>query len=347
MAQIPEPTRDFSQAPILNNLQVLRAAAAISVVLFHCVAIAPKYGIETALGGRLENWGASGVDIFFVVSGFVMVFVQNRSQRSALEFMKNRVLRIAPLYWLLTCVMLIAWILLPEKSFSSFPPAANVLEKIIHFAKSIAFSAHFFEAYPLIKVGWTLEYEMIFYILFSAAILIASQNVLLATSGAISATIALGIVGPLAVEFIMGMVLSHLFLQGFLPKKIKAAILLFAISIMVIVFSSDFAESSQWLRVTLWGIPAFFIVASSLMIPQAKRGLGTILGDASYAIYLIQAFSIPASMKILSALGGTSLGTISIIFVVFVTTLCGVVLRLAVEMPLTTALKRATTRNAS
>ncbi|MDB2405246.1 acyltransferase family protein [bacterium] len=61
---------------MLLNLQILRAFAALSVVLFHTIGTSSSYGFDTRWISYLEGWGASGVDVFFVISGFVMLYTQ-------------------------------------------------------------------------------------------------------------------------------------------------------------------------------------------------------------------------------------------------------------------------------
>ena len=87
---------------MLNNLQLLRAFAALNVVLFHAIGTSASYSYETNFISVFEGWGANGVDIFFVISGFVMLFTQLDNKRSVKDFLLLRVIRIILIYWLLT-----------------------------------------------------------------------------------------------------------------------------------------------------------------------------------------------------------------------------------------------------
>lgn len=86
----------------LGNIQGMRAFAALAVVLFHLIVTAYRYDIPISILNGAEYWGPAGVDIFFVISGFVMVESQQRKTLNPLAFFKRRVARIAPLYLLLT-----------------------------------------------------------------------------------------------------------------------------------------------------------------------------------------------------------------------------------------------------
>ena len=87
---------------LLGNLQALRAIAAINVVLFHMIGSAESYGVHARWFPLLGKWGASGVDLFFVISGFVMVYAQARSPKGPVDFLLSRARRIVPIYWVLS-----------------------------------------------------------------------------------------------------------------------------------------------------------------------------------------------------------------------------------------------------
>lgn len=96
------------------NLQILRAFAAINVVLFHIISTSLSYGYETNIISILEGWGANGVDIFFVISGFLMLHTQILNQKGVSEFLLNRFIRLVRLYWLLTMSLIVLYIIVPH-----------------------------------------------------------------------------------------------------------------------------------------------------------------------------------------------------------------------------------------
>lgn len=98
----------------LNNLQSLRSFAALNVVLYHIIGTFSKYGFNVDYLNVFEGWGDNGVDIFFVLSGFIMVYIQKDKSISGVNFFIDRLTRVAPLYWLLTISLLAITLLCPS-----------------------------------------------------------------------------------------------------------------------------------------------------------------------------------------------------------------------------------------
>src|SRR5207302_1337394 len=127
------------------SVQYLRAIAALLVVYVDAGGMAQlPYTFQT---------GAYGVDIFFVISGFIMWTTTSRDT-PAIQFAQHRLIRILPIYWLLTIV------------FFSFKHTADWSE----LAKSLAFISYTSpktgRINPIIEAGWTLNFEMFFYSVF-------------------------------------------------------------------------------------------------------------------------------------------------------------------------------------
>ena len=119
---------------MINNLQLLRAFAAINVVYLHVLIGGESYGKPTVIFPHVGDWGANGVDIFFVISGFVMIYTHSTNPKTILSFYKSRILRIVPVYWLITSFIIIIYFFFPNifrslvidikssiSSFYSFP----------------------------------------------------------------------------------------------------------------------------------------------------------------------------------------------------------------------------------
>jgi exopolysaccharide production protein ExoZ len=152
-------------AKTLKSLQILRYIAATSVILVH---------IET-----IPNFGGFGVDIFFVLSGFVIALVVS-SKQSPIQFAISRVSRIVPIYWLLTTLLLIMILLAPQL----FPESTIINSNATNYLKSL-----FFVPYqdglgikPILAVGWSLNYEMLFYLLVWISLLFSKHPLILASS---------------------------------------------------------------------------------------------------------------------------------------------------------------------
>ncbi len=144
------------------SIQALRAIAALSVVLCHCF----KYYGQAINGSPIGQWDrlGSGVDLFFVISGFVMVYGPLfGAQGGPLTFMRHRLARIVPLYWAATTI----WLLLGQP-----------------FHTTELLGSYFFIPYPsfgfnpLYGVGWTLNFEMLFYTVFSVCLLFRKAQAL-------------------------------------------------------------------------------------------------------------------------------------------------------------------------
>jgi peptidoglycan/LPS O-acetylase OafA/YrhL len=160
------------ESRIIGNIQLLRGLAALGVVLYHTAFLFPN-------GTHTEFYG---VAIFFTISGFIMVHV---SRGDTSHFIRKRLLRIVPLYWFATIV----WIVWVNFGFSN-PPyvypqwakwavtdpwqikiwfvqhAPNVFNRDMGWSllRSLAFWPS--TPQPILSVGWTLNIEMFFYVLF-------------------------------------------------------------------------------------------------------------------------------------------------------------------------------------
>ena len=117
---------------MISNLQFLRAFAAINVVIYHIIGTSIAYSYDLNLINKLAGWGANGVDVFFVISGFIMYFVQNKNpKKKPIEFFKSRLIRIVPLYWLMTFLSFGVFYILPSDIFNgNAPPLSRVFESL-------------------------------------------------------------------------------------------------------------------------------------------------------------------------------------------------------------------------
>lgn len=137
-----------------NSVQVLRCLAANCVVLAHLVVVEGKYTVgETLLPARLEVAGPIGVYLFFVISGFVII--QAASRESWRAFLYARVTRIYPIYWIVTSIVLAVWLWRPEMVNASIKGEISIWKSYLLIPQKTP---------PLLAVGWTLVYEMYFYL---------------------------------------------------------------------------------------------------------------------------------------------------------------------------------------
>src|SRR5229473_1548571 len=148
---------------VIRPIQYLRAIAALMVVWHHSLIQVP--GVAQFIA--LPEFGPSGVDIFFVISGFIMLVITAGKEVTPAEFIRQRVIRVVPLYWLTTLLMLGCAVVVPT-AFKTlqFSPAAVAKSLLFVPYDSLSFPGH---AWPVLVPGWTLNYEMFFYGLFAAS----------------------------------------------------------------------------------------------------------------------------------------------------------------------------------
>lgn len=151
---------------MIRPIQYLRAIAALMVVWHHSVGQIP----ETLEFIRLPLWGVYGVDLFFMISGFIMLVTTWDKPIAPMEFMEHRIKRIVPLYWAATLLIVVIAVISPN-IFKNFKfDTASVFKSLFFIPyNSLAEPGY---TYPLVVQGWTLNFEMFFYALFAATLLL-------------------------------------------------------------------------------------------------------------------------------------------------------------------------------
>jgi peptidoglycan/LPS O-acetylase OafA/YrhL len=158
----------------LNSIQSLRAIAALMVVFFHSwLPIKYFNGFQIPSLESPMYWLGSGVDLFFVISGFIFFKTTHTSQFNLTEFIKNRFWRIYPNYWLITTLVVVIHFLVPSTNLGNNPYTfESILKSYLIFPQKI---------FPILILGWTLEHEMVFYFLFAVSNAIKKQKWLIPT----------------------------------------------------------------------------------------------------------------------------------------------------------------------
>ena len=284
----------------LYGIQYLRGAAAIAVVLFHA---AERTGYHFAIG-------AAGVDVFFVISGFIMWVVTFRREPTPLQFMRARIRRIVPLYWLATAVMVAGGL------SGLFP---NLMLTLDHVLTSLLFiparSPSNGEIWPVLVQGWTLNYEMFFYLIFGGSLyltrrwrlpVISALLILLVLYGAVSDIDNVQLftfTRPIILEFLAGIVIGEFWIKGKLPSA--------ALGTAMVAATLGGFTCLQVARMPfdalLCGPLAAGLVVGILAIEREwkprKIPVLALLGDASYSIYLWHSFAIAVVAKFGASLG--------------------------------------------
>lgn len=284
---------------MITNIQALRAYAAIIVVLYHSVGLASDYGFEYGNLGFLtfnvEHWGSVGVDIFFVISGYIMFMINNKRQQSPTEFIINRIKRIVPIYWLLVLSITVIFYIAPSIFRSLSLDITYILSSLFFISRYFGYE------YPVLYVGWTLEYEMFFYLIF--AILLFNRKI--SQNFQISLMLLVFIISfylninkTIVFEFIYGGVIYIILNKYDLINKYGKNNFYWLIIILSSFYLAITPSPSESTRYLLWGIPSLLIFTSLLFVREIKIKFISHLGDASYSIYLIQVFTLPLIAKI-------------------------------------------------
>jgi exopolysaccharide production protein ExoZ len=272
----------------------LRALAAMMVVWVHSLYVIP--GVVERLGP--SYFGGSGVDLFFVISGFIMVATTAAKEVTARRFFALRIIRVVPLYWLATLATVACAAY--RHSFKDLYYTPGEIAKSLLFVPYVSAAGDSVGVWPIVLNGWTLNYEMFFYALFALSLAVPRRLRLpglvvtlglLAVSGRLFGPFA----NPLAsvytssllLEFAAGMILAHLWLRAAQRDGLPLALLAIAVGFFCLgaVFSRFVVASG-----------AFLVVAGCLhpRISALQNRPLLELGNASYAIYLVHDFVLAA-----------------------------------------------------
>ncbi|WP_131547254.1 acyltransferase [Roseococcus sp. SYP-B2431] len=332
-----------------HSIQHLRAVAALMVVAYHAHVQLQRIGYE---GPWLAGL-ARGVDLFFVISGFIMVMATRDGVTPRL-FLLRRFLRIAPLYYALTLLMLAIHAIEPRLLQSFVLDARHVLASFAFWPwPNLATGL----MQPVLIPGWTLNYEMFFYALFALSMLAGRRS--LAVLGVMFlGLVALGrlvdggptlafFADPLILLFLAGVVLGRLYRQGWrIPVPVAAPLAVLALPLLA---TMPPLLGGAWDSL-LPGLVATAVVAALVSLEAAGRlpewRTLVALGDASYAIYLIHGTALAATGQAWRALGMPADPLLLTLACIGTGTAAGLVGYWALERPLGRWLKQLTATRA-
>lgn len=325
---------------VINNIQLLRGIAALLVVMYHIPALVEKYGLGTYNPLSIGRWGAFGVDVFFVISGYIMAKVSVGKSKSPFIFITKRFERIYPLYFILTVTLVLIQFLYP----SIFKDTIYGLEQNV---TSLFFISRYFNyEYPTLYVGWTLEFEMFFYVIFFLTLFVKSENIRYSLlSVAIVFSVVAGISSAIAIEFIYGVAIYEITSRGII-KKINASPMCFYIILLaccgVAAAINIPIHPNSPSRPFNYGLIAFVMVLSAVVFNDSNENVLTKLGNSSYSIYLTQVFSIPLILKMAVATNVTNVPVVMFFFTTAFVGISGVFTYKYVERTMTMLLKHKT-----
>ncbi|MDB5853310.1 MAG: Exopolysaccharide production protein ExoZ [Herminiimonas sp.] len=282
----------------LNSLQMVRALAAISVIYFHV--------------GTQISFGSFGVDIFFVLSGYVIAMVLSDKEKTTTSFTKDRLTRIVPLYWTLSIFVFAVAYLKPHLFNSTTANASNLL-------KSMFFVPYYKEngqLFPILYVGWTLNYEMLFYAVVATCVTFSRKYWMLASGIVIASLYTIScLLGPMMagteflanpkiLEFIFGLLIWRVW-----QNKIEFPKYLGLLGIVISYFAMSYFEANNvpGPALLLFGVPSCCLIIFALSFEKhiktgAVSRLLIHLGAASYATYLSHPYIVEFARKVAPSL---------------------------------------------
>ena len=347
------PQKEARRTEEQYGVQMLRAIAALAVVFHH--SLEESNGAVSAFSPDwLTTFGASGVDIFFVISGFIMLYTSFRTARPSISpgtFLFRRATRIYPFYWT-CCLAMLGVLFFGFLQHHHLTPAEIALSLALLPNQGL-----------LITVSWTLVYEIYFYIIF--AIMLVSRSAVNSVFGTTAVLAILWLLGetlgsgtlrkflsdPIPFEFAAGLWLGLSFkrataVQRRWPMSPAWAVLGFGLLALAPLYVSHATTAglSGWLRIFAWGLPSTLIVAAFLPVASPSNALQRLmvfLGDASYALYLTHVFVMIGYGFSLKAKLVSQAPQIAIVpIVVLLAIAVGVTAHLTVEKPLLRVIRR-------
>lgn len=329
----------------LISLQYLRGIAALMVVCVHLSVQLQRMDYQ----GYWPDWAAGGVDIFFVLSGFLMWFTTAGRQQTPLEFYRRRIVRIVPLYWLLTSVVVAVLILAPRLMQSVQLDWLNVVASYFFVFTSSAAG----RMEPMLLVGWTLNYEMLFYLVYGAALALPARWRFGVTTAVIVLLVAVNypVFGrtdvqalrdaSLMLEFIFGMAIAAWWLRvAAKDRSATAGWMVLITGFAALALQEYFLPSLP--SALAAGLPAVAIVCGALLLersgamprwPALRR-----LGDISFSLYLSHPIALSAFAQGWRKLGFGGTPVSNLLFCMAATAFCvfvGALVYRWMEVPLT------------
>jgi peptidoglycan/LPS O-acetylase OafA/YrhL len=351
-----------------ESIQVLRGVAALLVVAAHLQIIEQRYGRGDAILPAWLEYGKASVDLFFVISGFVIATVtrgQFQSLRAAGHFLFQRMTRIYPPYWLYSAAVLLLWIFRPEMVNATQGHRVNIVASFLLLPQDLL---------PLLMVGWTLVHEMYFYLVITllmpvlrerafpvalalwALVVIAGQSYWMVVTAENNGPWMRLAFHPLTLEFMGGAAMA-LLLNGNIRGNgwvvMSIGIVGFLLAAIWLHASDTTLDTGGWGRLLFFGLPSLLVVHGAasaemegkLRFPKMMRKIG----DASYSIYLTHVLVLSAIGRAWAqiAVPGAINHAIVLATMVLVTLIVGLLSYRWVEVPILNAIRSWKTSGSS
>ncbi|MBD1586307.1 acyltransferase family protein [Pseudomonas typographi] len=295
---------------MLISIQALRALAAWMVVCHHFMQIFFDFHAEGPIGHFFSSRGAAGVDIFFVISGLVIYLSTHSKPQTPQRFLLNRLLRIVPAYWfytVLTGLLLVsagAYLPHPEVTWATF------VQSLLFIPTE---NPGGYGLYPTLNVGWTLNYEVFFYLVFSLMFL-APRRLRPMLVAVVLFVIVEGATrfgwasrfyaNTLVYEFLLGIAIGVAWRRGWIRAGLWWPLALVGMGAVAIYW----LEPND--RLMDWGLPSALIVLGCVALEPYFKGARVLkaLGDRSYSVYLVHLLVLYAGRCIVQQWGANAYG---------------------------------------
>jgi exopolysaccharide production protein ExoZ len=338
----------------IASIQVLRAVAVLVVTICHAEYEVSRIGSLPSVmpSAALENLAGFGVQLFFVISGFVMVYATEPlfgTTRGPLIFLERRLIRIVPLYWIVTTFYLTLTLLIA--GFGKKYPASFVVASYLFVPAARPDGI----VEPLVGQGWSLNYEMLFYLVFALTVSNARRVSVSIVTAVLIAAVVIGQMAhpvplvvsvwtaPLLLYFVFGMWIGLAYREGLTLTPIQGLLLITAGCILLFV-EIFWPPGSSIFGLICWMIPALIVAGSSLPRLSLSAPLWSplmVVGAASYALYLFHAVPIRGLLYLARWNGfdiGRAPGTY-LCMIVLVSIALAIAIYYRVERPLLRALR--------
>lgn len=332
----------------IDSIQALRGIAVLLVVLAHLFKIEQKYSSSLILPDFFFG-GISGVDIFFVISGFIMVTVTHgcfQKPNACAEFLYHRLTRIYPIYWFFAALVFIIWCINPE--WVNHGKTGSILYSFLLLPQDLP---------PLVAVSWSLSNELYFYFVFSLLLAFPERYLmrgilfwgalLLIAGGCIttSSPLLALVLNPLTFEFIAGAIVGIIYYQfrsfPLFNQTFFYSLFLLSLSVLLVnykLYTDMYRVVPEGvIRFILFGIPATICLYALLQASQKGLVMPAWLiaiGNASYSIYLSHVLVLSALGKLLFRPSFTRFENIIVMMVLVIASiLCGQLSYVKIEKP--------------
>lgn len=294
-----------------DSVQLMRGIAAVSVIFSHIL---------------MFEVGGFGVDLFFCISGFIMMHV---TQKNDNKFLLKRAVRIIPLYWIATFSMMALLMIMPSVFQTSILLYENLIKSLLFIPAYMGSATD--QSFALLRIGWTLVMEVFFYLVFFICMKINHKLrhvittiafIIMVISGLLISTDNIYVAfyfSPIILEFSLGMFAYKIF-----TKRSKDGRSMFPIVFSAFIWTGLFIAKPVAFftnpdRFLLYGLPSFlfFILIFKFFEHKKVPHFCVMLGNISYSLYLTHFFIVNGFSRLIYNLDEfTIIGALLSIFIV-------------------------------